>query len=267
MKNPFQPRYFLASIALLLVIVVLYAASAIRRTQHELTRQLEEKGIALAEAFETSSQNAIRGNALMEEMIAQRLFDNARLIDQLLFSRPFEPAMLKRISAMNRLRRVDLLDREGRPYTPSSPSRGMMGPGMMEMMKQGPRSEELREAHRRMMMYMWGRQWGLPSEETTPTPPAVKDRKFWEGSLFGVAIEAQSFPESLPCTPMPTTSSTLGKRLGLSSRSRSWDDSPASRRLPSWDLASLCWPILIPDASANEMLMISSDRPWTSRGR
>jgi two-component system, NtrC family, sensor histidine kinase HydH len=194
MRKPFQPRYFLASIALLLVVVSLHAASAIRRTQRELTRQLEEKGIALAEVFETSSQNAIQGNVLIEEMIAQRLLDNARLIDQLLLSRPFDPALVKRVSAMNRLQRVDLLDRAGRPFSPPPPRQGMMQPGMMEMMKQDPTSEETREAHRRMMMYMWGRQWGPPREETVPTPPALKSRKFWEGSLFGVAIEAQSFP-------------------------------------------------------------------------
>ena len=189
MKSPFSPRYFLASIALLLVVVTLYGALAARRTQQELARHLEEKGLALAEALETSSLSAIRGNALMEEMIAQRLLDNARLIDQLLISSPFDPVMLKRISAINRLQRVDLLDREGRPYTP--PRRPQ---GMMEMMRETPGSAEMREAHRRMMTYIWGRRWGSPREEVVPAPPAVKDRKFWEGSVFGVAVEAQSFP-------------------------------------------------------------------------
>ncbi|MFQ5848172.1 MAG: ATP-binding protein [Candidatus Methylomirabilales bacterium] len=194
MRTPFPPRYFLASIALLLVLVALYAVWAIRRTQHELTRQLEQKGVALAEAFETSSQNAIQGNALMEEMIAQRLFDNARLIDQLLLTRPFDPALLKRISAMNRLQRVDLLDREGRPYKPPRTRRGMVGPGMRGMMRGAPGSAEMREAHRRMMMYMWGRRWGPRHEEAVPPPPPVEEEKFWEGSLFGVAVEARSFP-------------------------------------------------------------------------
>lgn len=189
MKSPFSPRYFLASIALLLVVVTLYGALAARRTQQELARHLEEKGLALAEALETSSLSAIRGNALMEEMIAQRLLDNARLIDQLLISSPFDPAMLKRISAINRLQRVDLLDREGRPYIPPRRPREMMG-----MMRGGPESAEMREAHRRMMMYIWGRRWGSPREEVVPAPPALKDRKFWEGSVFGVAVEAQSFP-------------------------------------------------------------------------
>ncbi|MBI4561378.1 MAG: hypothetical protein HY724_04980, partial [Candidatus Rokubacteria bacterium] len=101
----------------------------------------------------------------------------------------FDPAALAEITAMNRLRRVELLDRDGRPYSPPPPPRGMMG-----MMLRGHGAGEIREPHRSMMLYMWGRQWSPPREESEPAPPAVKERKFWEGSLFGVAIGARSFP-------------------------------------------------------------------------
>src|SRR3972149_4609921 len=128
MKRFFPPGYFLASVLVLLAAVAVYAFSEARRLQGDLIRQVEEKGVALAEVLEVSSRNAIQGNALLEEMIGQRLLDNARLIDQLLASRPFNAAWLKQISAMNRLPRVDLLDLEGRPYTPPPPRRTM---GMM----------------------------------------------------------------------------------------------------------------------------------------
>ncbi|MBI4590221.1 MAG: hypothetical protein HY725_15415, partial [Candidatus Rokubacteria bacterium] len=58
-----------------------------------------------------------------------------------------------------------------------------------------PEAGQTPESHRdmrQMMMYMWGRRWALSPEEVAP--PAIKDRKFWEGSLFGVAIGARSFP-------------------------------------------------------------------------
>lgn len=189
MSRPFPPRYFLASIALLLVLVGLYALSLARRTEQELTRQLEEKGRALAGALEISSRNAIQGNALIEEMIARRLLDNARLIDQLLLSGPFDASLLERVVAMNRLQRADLLDRDGRPYTPPPRPRGMTG-----MMMHGPVPGRIPELHRSMMTYMWGRRWSRPLEEAEPVLPAVKDRRFWEGSLFGVAVGARSFP-------------------------------------------------------------------------
>lgn len=190
MKFPFPPRYFLASVLLLSILVALFAVSRALSTQRELSRQLEEKGLALADALAASSRNAILGNALMEEMIAQRLLDNARLVDQLLLFRPPDPEWLRRIGAMNRLRRVDLLDLDGRPYSPPPPRGTMMG-----MMGRPPLGERVpdADAHRAMMMYMWGRRWAAPPAEGK-VPPAIRDRKFWEGSIFGVAAGARSFP-------------------------------------------------------------------------
>src|SRR3972149_12072488 len=186
MKRFFPPGYFLASVLVLLAAVAVYALSEARRLQRDLIREVEDKGVALAEVLEVSSRNAIQGNALLEEMIGQRLLDNARLIDQLLLSRPIDPGWLKQVAAMNRLQRVDLLDLEGRPYVPSPPPRGMMG-----MMTGSPMAGGSPETHGEMM-YMWGRRWALPREGAAP--PRVKDRKFWEGSLFGVAVGARSFP-------------------------------------------------------------------------
>lgn len=196
MKARFSPRYFLASVLLLSALTALFTILMARRTQQELSRQLEENGHALADAIETSSRAAILGNALMEEMIAQRLLDNARLLDQLLLSHPPDSKWLRAVTTMNHLSRVELLDRDGRPYTPPSPPPGLMMP-MHGMMGRGPArpglSDEARESHRAMMMYMWGRRWAPPLGAGAP-PPAIQDRRFWEGSLFGVAVGARSFP-------------------------------------------------------------------------
>jgi two-component system sensor histidine kinase HydH len=124
----------------------------------------------------------------MEEMVAQRLLDNARLVDQLLLSRPPDRDWLRRISAANGLARIDLLDRQGRPYEP--PRRPPMMPGMM--MRPPATPEEARE-RQAMMMYMWGRRWAAPSAGPE-APPAIRDRKFWEGTVLGVAVGARSFP-------------------------------------------------------------------------
>jgi hypothetical protein len=116
MKRPSLVRYFIASILLLLIVVSAYGLSESRRLQQELLRQAEAKGMALAETMEASTKNAILGNSILEEMVSQRLFDNARLIDQLLLLRPMDRALLQEISAMNRLQKAELLDREGRPW-------------------------------------------------------------------------------------------------------------------------------------------------------
>jgi signal transduction histidine kinase len=175
-------RYFVASIALLIGLVVVHAVTAAKRTQAEVAAQLAAKAMALADALEASSINAIRSNALVEEMIAQRLTDNARLIDELL-RWPLSPGELDRIVARNGLRRVDLLDPDGRPWTPPMPP--MFGGGGTRMVPPG--------SH--MMPFMWGRRWATPpaADSATPAPPAIRDRRFWEGSVFGVAVAATSF--------------------------------------------------------------------------
>jgi two-component system sensor histidine kinase HydH len=214
-------RYFAASFALLAIVVGVHAVSTARRTQAELRAQLEQQALALADAVEAGSRNAVRSNALVEQMIGERLLDNARLIDALLL-RPMPPGLLDQITARNRLRRVDLLDLDGRPWTPPEPPGPMMRgdgpPGEPPMMRgDGPPGE------RPMKTFMWGRRWrhmhdsGEPAEgggapghapptsagapprhapfppALTPVPPAIQDRRFWEGSVFGVAIGATSF--------------------------------------------------------------------------
>ncbi len=196
MRRPVPARYFVASVLLLSALLAVLGVTTARRTQQELARQLEQKGRALAEAVEIASRSAIAGNALMEEMIAQRLLDNARLIDELLRARPLDAEALAGIRTANRLRRVDLLDRDGRPRTPPAPPppppRGMMMGPMMGGPGDGPPAER----HREMMRFFWGRRWGrAPADEGGAESPApIRDRRFWEGTDFGVAIGARSFP-------------------------------------------------------------------------
>jgi signal transduction histidine kinase len=191
---PFSPRYFLVSVLLLTALVSVITVSAARRTRAELSSQLEARGTALADALEASSRNAIRSNALVEEMIGQRLLDNARLLDELLALRPPDPDWLRSMAATNRLIRVDLLDRDGRPYAwpaPPAPRARMMG--MMGTMGHPPGSPGPPEGHGAMMRYFWGRRW-RPEPPDPGVPSPIRDRRYWEGTVFGVAIGARSFP-------------------------------------------------------------------------
>jgi signal transduction histidine kinase len=182
--------YFLASIALLIALVAFAAASAARRTQSELTAQLVERGRAVADGIERTSRNAIRSNAIIEETIAARLLDNARLVDDLIARGPESPD-LSAIAARNQLRRIDLLDLDGRPWTPP-PAPAMPHRMMMRRFS----GDDEASAPRPMMRYMWGRRWPqrpAPGDDDAQAPVAIKERKFWEGTLLGVAIGARSF--------------------------------------------------------------------------
>ncbi|MBI2358741.1 MAG: hypothetical protein HYV04_07505 [Deltaproteobacteria bacterium] len=197
MKGPLLPRYFLASALLLLVLAAIYVFSESQRLRQELLRQTEAKGAALAKTMETSAKNAIVGNSLLEDLVSQRLLDNARLIDQLLMTQPHDQGWLRTISSMNRLQKVELLDADGQPA--KFPQPFFMPKPMREMMARMEESlsEEHMSRRQQMIIYMWGRRWALPGEKgqaPAEPPPHLKERKFWEGSLFGVAIQAQSFP-------------------------------------------------------------------------
>lgn len=218
--NPrLSPRYFLASVLLLVALVGVYAVSAARRTQAELRAQLEQKGLALADVVEVGSRNAIRGNALMERMIAERLLDNARLIDEIL-RYPVPPGALERLTAENRLRRIDLLDRDGRPWTPPPPPHmGMMmrGPGAPPGAPMAPPpGHERPMAMMPMMRFMWGRRWAEPpADGEGRAPRAIRDRKFWEGSVFGVAVGARSFPGIIAVHADADFILNFGKEIGV----------------------------------------------------
>ena len=108
MKGFSLPRYFLASVLLLLILASLYVFSEAHRLQQELLRQTQAKGEALAAAMESSAKHAIVGNSVLEDLIAQRLFDNARLIDRLLLAAPLDPAALKEIYFLQAIHHADL---------------------------------------------------------------------------------------------------------------------------------------------------------------
>jgi signal transduction histidine kinase len=189
MRRVFLPRHFLASGLLLLILASLYVFFEAQRLKQEFLRQTENKGAALAKAMEASVRNAIVGNALLEDLIEQRLLDNARLIDHLLLSRRVDQALLKEVSVMNRLQKIDLLDREGQPWELSAL------PAMIAKKKEG---EELLQRRQQMISYMWGKRWRLPREKpenrAAELPPKITRSEFWKGSAIGVAVGARSFP-------------------------------------------------------------------------
>jgi signal transduction histidine kinase len=189
MRKVFLPRHFLASGLLILILASLYVFFEAHRLQQELLRQTEDKGTALATAMETSVKSAIVGNALLEDLIRQRLVDNARLIDQLLLSRQVDQALLDELSAMNRLQKIDLLDEQGRPWKLAA---------LPTAMARKKAAEEIVQAREATIIYAWGKRWRLPTEkaEVDPgePPPRLKDNEFWKGSAFGVAVGANSFP-------------------------------------------------------------------------
>src|SRR5215208_1361052 len=171
MKKVILPRDFLASGLLLLSLTSLYIYFEAQRLKQEFLRQTEERGTSLAKAMEASVRNAIVGNAVLEDLIRQRLVDNARLIDQLLLFRNVDQSLLNEISAMNRLQKIDLLDEQGRPWDLAA-----LATAIAE--KKG--KQENIPRRRQTIQYVWGKRWRLPTEKAgeavAEPPPGVTDK-------------------------------------------------------------------------------------------
>jgi signal transduction histidine kinase len=188
-RKLFLPRHFLASGLLLLILASLYVYFEAQRLKQEFLRQTEDKGAALAKAMEASVRNAIVGNVLLEDLIGQRLLDNARLIDQLLVARPVDQALLKQISAMNRLQKIDLLDQQGQPWDLGA---------LQASMATARDGKDVSQPREPMQTVVWGKRWQLPKQtdknKTVEAPARIKQKEFWTGSAFGAAVGARSFP-------------------------------------------------------------------------
>lgn len=218
----------LATVLLLILILGIYTLVETRRLQRNLSRELQDRGVALIGILEASSRNAIASNTLVEEMAAQRLLDNARFIDFILARSPQAQELIQRIQSENTLAGVELLDPEGQPIPisrvearvqgPWAGGRGPFGPGrrgpgasegpqgssgpmpMMRGMLRLPEGGEGSPPGTRPpsgMPFMWGQRWGGPRGDPAllfpSLPKDAKIRRFWEGSAFGVAVPAQSF--------------------------------------------------------------------------
>jgi signal transduction histidine kinase len=207
----------LATVILLIVLLGAYTLIESRQLQRNLSRELEERAVALIGILEASSRNAIASNALLEEAVTQRLLDNARFADFLVGRSPRAAELIQRMVAENTLAKIELLDPEGHPIPvahverspgPWGSGRGptgsaQHGPGMMmgTMMRPPTESESHPPQGQRApgMMFMWGPRWwggsrGDPARLFPSLPKGAKVRRFWEGSAFGVAVPAQSFP-------------------------------------------------------------------------
>jgi two-component system sensor histidine kinase HydH len=205
-RSPFPGRYLVATVLLLCILVGVYTLVTARWHRGEMERELGQQGRALLDAVGASVSHAAASSALIEDLIGQRLLDNARLIDRLIASEGHDPARIQQIVAQNRLRKVEILDRDGKPlslrtagagaargFGPPPGHRAMME-RMMRRMAPGPGRPRAGGA---WMPFMWGHRWHVPQDPSgTPpqAPSTIRERRFWEGSDYGVALPATSFP-------------------------------------------------------------------------
>lgn len=105
-------RYVVIITLLLALILFFIALFGIKQSKSNMIKVMEEEGIALLEGLILSGQNAVRANALVEELVGERLGDIANLVDQMEKDGDITNAKLEALVKKSDLSRIDILDQK-----------------------------------------------------------------------------------------------------------------------------------------------------------
>jgi two-component system sensor histidine kinase HydH len=105
-------RYVVIITLLLALILFIIALFGIRQSKSNMLRVMEGEGKALLESLIMSSQNTVRANALVEELVGERLKDVARLVNQMEKDGQISNSKLDDLVKQSNLSRIDILDQE-----------------------------------------------------------------------------------------------------------------------------------------------------------
>jgi two-component system sensor histidine kinase HydH len=177
-----QARYALAALLLLLGLVAGLGVLGVWLEAGNVRQVSEDLALALTDALETSGRNALLANLRLEEAIAQRLLDNARILDRLLDHVPLSNQLLAELAAHNGLDRVEVLGAQGTVLASSA------------IRLPAPMQEHLA----RHGMGMRGlppmlRHWYEPllRGQAQQALQGFGEQRFWLGQQYAVAIRRQ----------------------------------------------------------------------------
>ena len=114
-------RYVIIITLLLALILFLIARFGIQRSKSNMLKVMEQEGIALSGSLILSSQNTIRANALVEEIVGERLLNIAHLVDRAEKEGKIDNSKLQEIAETSNLLRIDILDQQMNPIYGSDP--------------------------------------------------------------------------------------------------------------------------------------------------
>jgi signal transduction histidine kinase len=199
-------RYGLAALLLLVVLIMGLGTFMVLIEARSLQQVSRDQGLALTEALETSGRNALLANQRLEEGIAQRLVDNARLLDRILRDEPLSNHLLAELAARNQLNRVEVLDAQGQVMATSAiamPTRvhEHMARHGMEMRGVPP-----------MMRHFYT---PLLQGQAQQVLEGFGEQRFWLGHQYGVAIRRQVGTGLIAITADATEILKLRQETGL----------------------------------------------------
>ena len=105
-------RYVIIITLLLALILFLIARFGIQKSKSNMLEVMEKEGIALLGSLILAGQNTIRANALVEEIVGERLLNIAYLVDRAEKEAQIDNSKLQEIAGKSNLLRIDILDQK-----------------------------------------------------------------------------------------------------------------------------------------------------------
>lgn len=109
-----QPRYIIAITVAVAIVMVTSAAIELRQSKAELYHVMEEGALSLAEAIALSSANNLLSMEHIENLLAERLLNNAHFIARLDSLSLLTPSDLRTLAETNHIFRINIFDRDGK---------------------------------------------------------------------------------------------------------------------------------------------------------
>lgn len=114
-------RYVVLLTLLFAVILFLVAFFSIEKSKSNMLKVMEKEGEALLESLVLASQNTVKANGLIEELLEERLLDIAKLVDQMDRSGILTDSKLAELVTKNSLFRIEVLDKQKKILKSSLP--------------------------------------------------------------------------------------------------------------------------------------------------
>jgi two-component system, NtrC family, sensor histidine kinase HydH len=108
-----NPRLLIGITVVLSLLLTFYAVLEIHSTRKEFSHLLQEQAHSLLSLTRKGLMDAAVSLEYVEQILTDRLFDNARFLEKMDYENRLTAAGLKELSTMNQLFRVNVFDRNG----------------------------------------------------------------------------------------------------------------------------------------------------------
>ena len=125
-RPPFLNRNLIILLAFILGLLLVFSSILeIKGSKEELEHVLSEHSIGIITALEQGSRNAIQSFDLVEELLAEKLLSNVRLIEELDFKNDLDRELLLKITQKNNIFRANVFDSLGNRDISNAPGLGL----------------------------------------------------------------------------------------------------------------------------------------------